>query len=253
MKNDPLKVGLIIPARLKSKRLPGKPMRDIFGRSMIHRTWERCVKAVSAKQVYVATDSEVIQSHVRSFGGQCIMTSPECLTGTDRLAEANKKLDFDLVINVQGDEPIINPEDIRLVISTSLQNQSSIINAIAKIVDEEEIRSLTIPKVAKTIDNSLLYMSRSPIPGSKSGRSSFAYKQICIYAFPKAALRIFSENPCKTPFEESEDIEILRFLELGQTVKLVEVSGTSIAVDTETDLYKVRSLIEKIEIDDRNK
>lgn len=169
------------------------------------------------------------------------------------LAEANNILDFDLVINVQGDEPMINPEDIRLVISTSLENQGSIINAIAKIEDDEEIRSLTIPKVAKTIDNSLMYMSRSPIPGSKSGRYSFAYKQICIYGFPKAALRIFSENPCKTPFEESEDIEILRFLELGQTVKLVEVSGKSIAVDTETDLYKVRNIIEKIEADDKNK
>lgn len=253
MTNNSLKLGIIIPARLKSKRLPGKPMIDICGKSMLHRTWDRCVKAIPAEQVYVATDSNVISSHVKSFGGQCIMTSPDCLTGTDRLAEANNTLDLDLVINVQGDEPIINPDDIREVISSSLENKDSIVNAFAKIDDEEEIHSFDIPKVAKTIDNSLMYMSRSPIPGSKSGKNSFAYKQICIYGFPKAALKIFLKNPHKTPFEESEDIEILRFLELGQTVKLVEVSGKSMAVDTKSDLQKVKKIIEKLELNDNNK
>ena len=201
------------------------------------------MQAIPAEKVFVATESELIAAHVRSFGGQCIMTSNDCLTGTDRVAEANKKLNFDLVINVQGDEPLIDPADIKIVIEHAISNPNEVINAISKIASVQEFHSKSVPKVAKTLNNELLYMSRCPIPGSKSGGFSFGYKQICIYAFPKAALAIFTSEIKKTPFELEEDIEILRFLEKSITVKLVEVQGNSLAVDTDADIKRVRDII----------
>jgi 3-deoxy-manno-octulosonate cytidylyltransferase (CMP-KDO synthetase) len=241
------RIGIIIPARYESTRLPGKPLIDLQGKSMIQRTWERCISALPSEMVYVATENEEISAHVKAFGGNVIMTSDSCLTGTDRLAEANSVLQLDLVINVQGDEPIIDPKDIQTVIQYAQKNDGMIVNAIAPINEESEFRSSTIPKVAKTLNNDLLYMSRSPIPGNKSAVFNFGYKQICIYAFPKTALQKFISNSKKTPFEEVEDIEILRFLELGLPVKLIEVSGNSMAVDIESDVHKVIEIIKNIE------
>ncbi|WP_415900104.1 3-deoxy-manno-octulosonate cytidylyltransferase [Neptuniibacter sp. QD48_11] len=233
------KIGIVIPARYKSTRLPGKPLIDLLGKTMIQRTWERCIQALPENQVFVATDNEEIAKHVREFGGNYVITSTSCLTGTDRLAEANKKLGLDLVINVQGDEPLIDPEEIKMVIQFALKHPGEVVNAIAKIEKEEEYRSNTIPKVAKSLNNDLLYMSRLPIPGGKNDEFEFAYKQICIYAFPKSALNDFCTSDNKTPFESIEDIEILRFIERGVNVKLVEVSGKSIAVDVKEDVSKV--------------
>ena len=238
-----LNIGIVIPARYESSRLPGKPLIDLCGKTMIQRTWERCIQALPASQVYIATDSEKIQQHVESFGGQVVMTSPECLTGTDRLAEANEILNLDIVVNVQGDEPIIDPDEIVKVVEYSLKHPTVVVNAMAKIQAEEEFRSLTIPKVAKTVDNQLLYMSRAPIPGSKSAVFDFGYKQICIYAFPKDKLKLFAATKEKTPFELVEDIEILRFVEKGEPVSLVEVSGQSMAVDVLEDAERVREKI----------
>jgi len=240
-------VGIVIPARYQSTRLPGKPLIDLVGKSMIRRTWERCVEALPSNQVFVATDSEIIQKHCLDFGAQVVMTSNRCLTGTDRLAEANLVLQLDLVINVQGDEPVIDPRDIQTVIQYAKKNDGMIVNAIASINEESEFRSTMIPKVVKTLNDDLLYMSRSPIPGNKSNVFDFGYKQICIYAFPRSALQKIQSISKKTPFEEVEDIEILRFLELGLPVKLIEVSGKSVAVDIESDVHKVIKLIKHIE------
>ena len=237
------KVGIVIPARYESTRLPGKPLLDLCGKTMIQRTWEQCTKALSPSQVFIATDDARISDHVESFGANVIMTSSSCLTGTDRLAEANAKLELDLVVNVQGDEPIINPVDIKAVITYALQNTGVVVNAIAPVETVEEFNSTTIPKVVKSLDNNLLYMSRSPLPGSKKKVFEFGFKQICIYAFPKESLIEFSRTAVKTPFEEVEDIEILRFLEIGIPVKLIQVSGASMAVDVPEDLVKVRELI----------
>ena len=239
------KIGIIIPARYNSTRLPGKPLIDLCGKSMIQRTWERCISALPNKQVFVATDSELIATHVVGFGGQVVMTSEGCMTGTDRLAEANEYLDLDLIINVQGDEPIINPADIKKVISFAMDRPGLVVNAIAKIQDEAEFYSHMIPKVTMSLDGRLLYMSRAPIPGNKDGKFICAYKQICIYAFPKKSLKIFSENSRKSPFELIEDIEILRFIENGMPVQLVEVVGDSKAVDVISDVESVISIIKK--------
>jgi len=248
LNKEQFKIGIVIPARFDSSRLPGKPLIDLCGKSMIKRTWERCVKVLPSERVYIATDSDVIKAHCSDFTTQVIMTSKDCLTGTDRVAEANETLALDMVINVQGDEPIIEPDEILAVINYALENQGSIVNAFAVIDDESEFRSLTIPKVVMTPQKNLLYMSRAAIPSSKSAIFDFAFKQICIYAFPKEALKIFKSYGKKTPLESIEDIEILRFIELGLPVKMVEVSGRSMAIDVDNDVVKVRKIISNIDV-----
>lgn len=235
-----MSLGIIIPARYQSSRLPGKPLIDLNGKTMIQRTWERCCLALPREKVYVATDSDQIASYVEHFGGNVVRTESTCLTGTDRVAQANQKIGLDIVINVQGDEPIIDPNDIKKVIEFAKLNPFDVINGYSAIQKKEEYFSLSIPKLAKSESDQLLYMSRAPIPGCKDGTFKFAFKQICVYAFPKKALEAFTSATVKSPFEGAEDIEILRFLELDFLVKLVELSGTNIAVDTEGDVEKVK-------------
>lgn len=233
---------VVIPARYKSSRFPGKPLVDISGKPMIQHVWERCGQAVGQSKVYVATDDVRIQSVVQSFGGNVVMTSSDCLTGTDRLADANLSLDCDYVINVQGDEPLINPQDIITVIN-KFKETGNITNAMCSISTEKEFFSLTVPKVVTTESGKLLYMSRSGIPFSKTGGFSFGYKQVCIYAFSREHLNFFYSKKTKSKHEEIEDIEILRFLESDYSVDMVEVESGSLAVDVPDDVDAVINIL----------
>lgn len=235
----------MIPARFSSTRYPGKPLVDICGKTMIQHVWEKCKEVSNEIPVFVVTDSERIRKVVEEFGGQVVMTSSDCLTGTDRLAEAVEKLSFDYIINVQGDEPLIDPSDIKAVIEAH-KREKCIVNAMTSIRCEQEFNSLTIPKVVFDNNNNLLYMSRSPIPGNKDGCFINAYKQVCIYAFSKEDLLFFKSRTSKTSLEELEDIEILRFLENGFKVKMVELSTGSVAVDTPEDRKRVEEILLKI-------
>jgi 3-deoxy-manno-octulosonate cytidylyltransferase (CMP-KDO synthetase) len=229
---------VVIPARYKSSRFPGKPLVDICGKPMIQHVWERCCEAVGKVNVYVATDDNRIESVVNSFGGSVILTSSDCLTGTDRLAEVNEKLDFDFLINVQGDEPLIDPKNILKVID-AFKKSGKIVNAMSRITSEDEFRSLTVPKVTTSTSGRLMYMSRSGIPLTKDGEFKFSYKQICVYAFSKEHLKFFSSKFEKSPLEAVEDIEILRFLESDYQIEMVEVDSGSLAVDIPSDVGKV--------------
>jgi len=237
-----LKVVIIIPARYQSSRLPGKPLIDICGQSMIKRTYDRCVLALNDKDVFVATDDVRIQEHCQTEQINVLMTPKNCKTGTDRVYEASKQIKSDIYINVQGDEPIIDPDNIRTIIKASLENPGYIINAMSSI-DEIEYRTCTIPKLVTRLDNRLLYISRGAIPTTKSLEFVSAKKQICIYAFPRQALENFANADEKTPLEEVEDIEILRFLELGYEVQMIEVLANSIAVDVPDDVQRVEKII----------
>jgi 3-deoxy-manno-octulosonate cytidylyltransferase (CMP-KDO synthetase) len=242
MKNNNFAV--VIPARYKSTRLPGKPLIDICGIPMIKRVWERCCLAVEQDKIYIATESQVIFDYCLTFTNNVLMTSDSCKTGTDRVFEACSQIGkLDFVVNVQGDEPVINPNEINDIINEYLKNPGKIINGMAAIATAEEYHSVTIPKVTFRQDNRLLYMSRAGIPSNKTNDFNKAWKQICIYAFPVKALYDFSNLEEKTPFEEEEDIEILRFLELGYDVMMKEVEGKSIAVDTATDVVKVSKIL----------
>lgn len=232
---------LVIPARLGSTRLSRKPLLDIGGKPMVIQTWERGIEAAPRENVYVATDSEEIMDICAHYGAQAVMTRMDCLTGTDRVADFATKVVRDVYINLQGDEPMMPPQSIRDVITQSCANPSHIINGWAPITAESEYRSRTVPKVVLREDGRLMYMSRSPIPGTKSDVFTFSRKQICVYGFPRAALEAFAKRGEKTPHEDAEDIEILRFVEMGWDVRMIELSGLSIAVDTLEDLDKVRA------------
>ncbi|WP_226645107.1 3-deoxy-manno-octulosonate cytidylyltransferase [Microbulbifer variabilis] len=235
---------VIIPARYKSTRLPGKPLLDICGKPMIRRVWEQCVSAVGEANVYVATDDDRISTCCREFTDNVLMTSDNCKTGTDRVFEAARIIgNLDFVVNVQGDEPLINPDEISCIIEKYMECPGTIVNGMARIGSENEYISNTVPKVAFRADGRLLYMSRAAIPSNKSGNFNTAWKQICIYAFPMKALSEFALMEEKTLFENEEDIEILRFLEMGYDVAMVEVEGNSIAVDTPDDARKVTEIL----------
>ncbi|WP_182026385.1 3-deoxy-manno-octulosonate cytidylyltransferase [Vibrio rotiferianus] len=236
--NNEKTFAVVIPARYESSRFPGKPLVDICGKPMIQHVWERCCLAVGQEKVYVATDDSRIQNVVESFGGQVVMTSSDCLTGTDRLAEANLQLNCDFIVNVQGDEPLINPQDINTVIEAFLKS-GNVTNAMCVINSEQEFRSFTVPKVTFSQSGKLLYMSRAGIPQTKTGDYKFGYKQVCIYAFSKEQLAFFYSNKAKTRHEQVEDIEILRFLESDYVVDMVEVEAGSLAVDVPTDVKAV--------------
>lgn len=235
---------LIIPARYASSRFPGKPLVKIAGQTMIYRTWRRCAEAFPREHIYVATDDERIADHCREQGMNALMTSDQCLTGTDRLAEASRQLRADVVINVQGDEPILNPNDLEEMVRVALHCPDEILNGVARVDREELYRSPNIPKVVMRPDGRLLYMSRAPIPANKDNQFIAAWRQICIYVFPQEALEAFGARADKSQLEKIEDIEILRFLEMGYEVRMVPVSGESIAVDTPEDIARVEAIIE---------
>jgi 3-deoxy-manno-octulosonate cytidylyltransferase (CMP-KDO synthetase) len=230
---------IVIPARFASSRFPGKPLADILGKPMIRHVWERCVLAVGSEHVYVATDDERIQAECLQFGARVIMTSPACLTGTDRVAEAAQSLDYGFLVNVQGDEPLLDPADIVAVAEAYRRHGGAVINAMSAISDEREYWSRNVPKVVTARDGRLLYMSRAAIPANKSGSFDKAWKQVCIYCFSPAQLAAFSSVSSKGPIEKIEDIEILRFLDMNVEVRMVELESSSIAVDTPEDLQRV--------------
>jgi 3-deoxy-manno-octulosonate cytidylyltransferase (CMP-KDO synthetase) len=234
---------IVIPARFQSGRLPGKPMIDLAGVPMIERTYRRCALGFPAEHIYVATDDERIYRHCVGVGIRTLMTSPDCPTGTDRVAEVADSVAADLYINVQGDEPLFNPRDIQLILDAAEANPGEVLNGVCPIDTEERFRSPSIPKVVMRPDGRLLYMSRAAIPTSKAFEFKKAWRQICIYAFTPEALRAYRSVKGKTGLEQIEDIEILRFLELGFDVRMVPVSSDSVAVDTPADVATVEDIL----------
>ena len=233
---------IVIPARLGSKRLKNKPLINLKGKTMIERTYLQCLKAFDKNKIFVATDSKKIEELCRSKKMNCIITSKNCLTGTDRVAEVAKKIKVDSYINVQGDEPIFNPIDIKKLINYSKKNPKEIINGYCKIRSKKLFNIRNIPKVVFNNNKDLLYMSRSPVPGNKKNKFISGYRQVCAYIFPRDKLLSFKKRE-KTYFESIEDIEILRFIELGYRVKMIELSDASKAVDTKSDLKSLLKII----------
>ena len=210
---------------------------------MLRHVWEKCVEATSPGRVLVATDDDRILEHCQNHDMQVELTRSDCLTGTDRLYEVAQKRKSEVYINVQGDEPLVSPVDIKAVIEASQKEPEITFNAMCQINEEADFRNPNVPKVITQKDGRLLYMSRAPIPTNKKLEFEKAMKQVCIYAYPRDVLIAFGSFKEKTPLESIEDLEILRLLELGYEVKMIEVSGSSVAVDTPKDLEKVRDMI----------
>jgi 3-deoxy-manno-octulosonate cytidylyltransferase (CMP-KDO synthetase) len=237
---------VVIPARYGSGRFLGKPLINLCGVPMIVRTYRQCIKVVPAERVYVATDDERIKSVCEASGIRVIMTSSDCLTGTDRVAEVARQIEVDTYINVQGDEPVFNPDDLQQLLKAAVAHPQDVINGFCTIRDEEMFRIASIPKVVMRPDGRLLYMSRAPIPTNKKHGLVKAWRQVCAYAFPRHALEAFASSPTKTKLEDIEDIEILRFLELGWEIRMVPMSDTSVAVDSYEDVERAESAIRSL-------
>lgn len=242
-----MKFVLIIPARYKSSRLPGKPLTLLKGKSMIRRVYEQCLKAVPKNSIYVATEDERIADHCKQNNIQFIMTSDDCLTGTDRLCEVSKLVKADYYINIQGDEPLFNPIDIQNLIQelSKQKNLYDVYCGYCSIDSEDTFFSFNMPKVIFNKRKELIYISRAPIPSNKNNKFNNGYRQVCGYAFSKKSLEIF-DIKSKTYFESIEDIELLRFLELGVKVKMVEMSNKSIPVDVKEDIEKVLIALDNV-------
>jgi 3-deoxy-manno-octulosonate cytidylyltransferase (CMP-KDO synthetase) len=238
-----MRIVIIIAARFASSRFPGKPLATIAGMPMIQHVYRRCILVRGIDGVYVATDDERIVAACVGFNAACLQTSPDCFTGTDRVWAAAQQIAADVYINVQGDEPLVRPSDIERVIAASRAAPNRVFNAMCPLRGSVEYRSPHVPKVVVRPDGRLLYMSRAAIPTDKAASFCGGFKQVCIYALPRAALAAFAGAGGKTPLETIEDIEILRFLELGFDVHMLEVSGSSIAVDRPEDIAMVEAAL----------
>lgn len=236
----------VIPARYKSTRFEGKPLALINGIPMIKRTYNQAKKSELLDELVVATEDTRILEYCESEGIPVIMTSENCLTGTDRLAEVSKKLDFDLYVNIQGDEPVIDPNAISQIVDIYHQygNEYMVYN-LYKIIDNmDEVNSRTIIKVIVNEQDEVMYMSRLPVPFSNSGLVQQFRQQIPVYGFTKDALSIFS-NHKKTINEQYEDVELLRFVDLGYKIRMSETKVDSIAVDVPADVKKVEMFLKQ--------
>jgi 3-deoxy-manno-octulosonate cytidylyltransferase (CMP-KDO synthetase) len=237
----------VIPARFKSSRFPGKPLVDILGLPMIIRVAQQTEKALGKDGFVVATDDNRIAEVVEKYGYQFIMTGDQHPTGTDRIWEVAQKIESKIYINIQGDEPIIDPEDILKILRKKEEFPDSIVNGYAPLNENEDPHSLNIPKVAISKSGRLMYMSRLAIPGIKSSTNVHPnyLKQVSVYAFNRNELEAFGMHKGKSECESFEDIEIVRFLELDFPVQMVELSGNTVAVDVEDDVKMVEQYLMK--------
>ena len=239
---------VVIPARYKSSRFPGKPLVPLLGKPMILWVAELSAKAVGQENVFVATEDSRIFDLIESTGFNAVMTSEQALTGTDRLAEAVEQIDSDIYINVQGDEPLVIPSDILKIRDQKLEHMGSVINGYCWISDQEDPENVNIPKVITNEAGKLVYMSRKALPGYKDSQNapSNYKKQVCIYAFTKQELLAFKNFGRKSRLEYCEDIEILRYFELNVPIFMVETRGGSLAVDIPEDIAPVEAALKRI-------
>lgn len=230
----------IIPSRLESSRLPNKALLDICGLPMVIHVFKRCQMSSLLDDVYIATDSNEIKSVVESYGGKVIMTSSEHKTGTDRIAEASRRIDADIIVNIQGDEALVNPKHIdsatRLLINDQNLNVAILVNSFNERNSNQDI------KVVLNCNNEVLYFSRSDIPNDERDGNATMLKAYHIVPFRRKFLFEYIKMP-KGKLETIEYNEYLRILENGYKIKAEKVESSAISVDTEADLIAVRNLM----------
>ena len=241
-----MKTLIVIPARFKSSRFPGKPLAKIKNKEMIIWVAQICKNIIGNSNIIIATDHLRIKKVVNNYGFKAIMTSKNCSTGTDRVAEVSKKIKADIYINVQGDEPTIKAKDIKKIISAKIKFPNHVICGYTNLSQNEKPTDTNIPKVLINSNKDLIYMSRLPLPGKKNSKKNTKikyFKQVCIYAFNKDELKKFKNFKKKSVIEIAEDIEILRFFEINKKIKMIKTTNNSIAVDQKKDIKKVEKYL----------
>jgi 3-deoxy-manno-octulosonate cytidylyltransferase (CMP-KDO synthetase) len=240
----PLAIVAVIPARYASTRLPGKALADLDGRPMIEHVYRRVSASKILSEVIVATDDLRIATRVSGFGGKVRLTKATHETGTDRLAEVAASLDCDVVVNVQGDEPLVDPRAIEELVEPFVDSSVQMTTLFRRIHDAAELNNPNITKMVVDRGGFAMYFSRAPIPYVRDPRGGWPplYRHIGLYAYRRSALLVLASLP-STPLERAESLEQLRALEHGIRIKAVETQYESFGVDTPEDLEQVRRLL----------
>ncbi len=255
---------IVIPARYASTRLPGKPLREICGKSIIFMVYEKAMLSRLKDAVIIATDDERIGNAGKAFGADVVMTSPNCKSGTDRCHEAIQGKDADIIVNLQGDEPFIKPDMIDMLFEAMTKEHLDMATLCTPIANEEEYSNPNTVKVVLDKSGFALYFSRSPIPylrgqgfkepriqgieqtqNSKLKTQNCIYKHIGIYAFSRSFLEKYVSLE-KSPLEEAESLEQLRVLENGYRIKVLLTDYNGFGIDTEEDLERAQSVFLKL-------
>jgi 3-deoxy-manno-octulosonate cytidylyltransferase (CMP-KDO synthetase) len=241
----------VIPARYKSSRLEGKPLADILGKPMVQHVYERAKRAPCLDEVVVATDDERIRSAVESFGGRVAMTSADHRSGTDRVAEATRNIAADVIVNIQGDEPMLDPSMLaELVEPYKNATDASIVTLKKRVAHESDFADPGVVKVVTDPAGFALYFSRSLIPYPRRQTPQFAvFEHLGLYAYTRDALMRLAELP-PSALEEIESLEQLRALENGMRILVVETASRQdmLSVDTQADLERARELLSVVSV-----
>lgn len=243
-----MKIVGIIPARLKSSRLPNKALADIEGLPMIVHVFKRTELSSVLDEVYVATDSREIRDAVVKFGGKVLMTSKKHQTGSDRIAEAAADMKVDIVVNIQGDEPLLNPEHINKAVEPLVQDKN--VNVSMLVTPYSKKNSPSDIKAVLDLDNNMLYSSRNDLPSDARRKVNKMWKVCFLVPFRKEFLLRFASWE-QTPLEKLEFQEYLRILEHGYKIRAVPVDNAHISVDIPQDLIEVRKLMKSDKIKKR--
>jgi 3-deoxy-manno-octulosonate cytidylyltransferase (CMP-KDO synthetase) len=242
------KIVVVIPARYGSTRLPGKPLVLLAGKSMIQRVFERAKLSKRAERVIVATDDERIVNAVEAFGGEARMTRPDHRTGTERVAEVAAHVEGDVFVNVQGDEPLLDPEAVDAAISSLLEEPQALISTVATSVKTPG--DIMDPNVVKTVldfESNALYFSRAPIPWVRDTAGKIQvrhWKHLGLYVFQRDALLEYPTLP-QGELEKIEQLEQLRWLENGWKIRVAEVAHDAVSVDVPEDVARVEKLLKR--------
>lgn len=240
-----MKVVGIIPCRYASTRFPGKPLAVINGKPMMWHVYQRCIESGVLDDIYIATEDQRIMDAADSLNLNAIMTHDNHETGTDRVAEVARKIDSEIYVNIQGDEPLLDPEAIVSVVNGLIECEDSMVmasNAYAPLVESNDVVDTNVVKVIMSLHGNAMAYSRQAIPYPKSGKANFN-KQLGLYAFRKSGLMLYSEHE-PGYIEMTEGVEMYRLVEYGYHVKMIKTSDDSISVDTPDDLKRVIKVME---------
>ena len=238
----------IIPARYASSRFEGKPLADLLGKPMVQHVYERACRAKTLDEVIIATDDQRIYDAVTRFGGNVQMTGP-CATGTERVAVVAARLTCDIVANIQGDEPLLEPAQIDLMLQPFMDRPEVQVCTLKQRVETAaDYRDVNVVKVVTDLQGDALYFSRAPMPGQVGEtelHTSPVYRHVGLYAYRREQLLAFTRW-CSTPYELAEGLEQLRFLEHGVPIHVVETDTPLIGVDVPADLERVKQILEAL-------
>lgn len=237
----------VIPARLGSTRLPRKVLADLDGRPVLWHVWSRAASARRVDRVYVVTDAEEIRAAAEGWGAVALLTPSDCPSGTDRVAAALDRLPGDFILNVQGDEPLLDPGVLDALVAAGERTAADVVTPVYPLRSDADVRNPAVVKVVRAADARALYFSRSPIPHVRDWTATQSadvrfWGHLGVYGFRRAALARFPALPAG-PLERAEKLEQLRVLENGLDVLTVEVDAVPAAVDTAEDLEQVRRLM----------